>query len=322
MRRPLRFARLALLASPLVLVACGGRVNPDLSADPDARADAGSDTSTPFEDSSVRPDLGPPPTDGIVPPPLDGAPPPFDIGPTDAIAPPPPSICNDLADAICTKYTAACCSAHGTTYVDSKCRDAEISYCKYELDWVATGRLTYDGSQLASCEGAWTKAFATCGVFFVDWLKLYEPCTRVFNGVLKPGDACSYDIECMSPPKGEGYCDPTSKKCKQYDVVGKGAGCNFTGRVIHYCDAGLFCDTTSTTPTCLPEKPLGSACDGTDDLSCGYLHACVGGTCQKGLPAGAACDASAAIQCASWTCTGGKCTDPNVSLADASVCGG
>lgn len=320
MRPAVRLA-VPLISLSLALVACGGRINPDFGSDSDASVDGAADTSVPVDDGSIRPDLGPPPTDGIVPPPLDAMPP-IDGGPADAVAPPPPTVCSDLADAICTKDTAACCSTHGSTYVDSKCRDAEISYCNYELDWVASGRLTYDGSQLLACESAWRKAFALCGVFFIDWLKLYEPCTRVFNGTLAPGDTCTYDIECNSPPKGEGYCDPSTKKCKQYDVVGKGAGCNFTGKVIHYCDSGLYCDTTSTTPTCLPEKALGAACDGVDDLSCGYTHACVSGTCQKGLPVGAACDSASAIQCASWQCTSGKCTDPNVRLADPSVCGG
>ena len=103
--------------------------------------------------------------------------------------------------------------------------------------------------------------------------------------------------------------------------MGEGKGCNFAGKTIHYCDLGLYCDTTSTTPTCKKQQSLGATCDGPDDFSCGYGNVCKDAKCAPGLPAGAACTPSA-MECASWGCTSGKCTSPNVELADPTICSG
>lgn len=300
--------------------ACGGRVNPDLG---------------PSDDTGAFPGLDSGLDDGRVPPgPIDGSPLPGDATPfpddasftdstpgLDAGPLPSSTVCDELAKAICDGPTKTCCSTHSVTYDAAGCEGAEKSYCETERTWVKSGRLTFDPTQLDACKAGWTKALTACSVDWIEWFKDDQACAHLFNGTIAVGDKCTYDVECNSPPGGRGYCDPSSKRCRVYDFVGPGKGCNFSGKTIHYCESGYFCDTTSTTPTCLPQHPLGATCDGPDDFSCGYNNVCKDGACAPGLPVGSTCDASS-IECASWSCTGSKCTSTNIELADPSICSG
>lgn len=286
----MRSEPLVVLVLALVTSACGGQVDPKAqAADTGGVLEVGSDAA----DAAAEAEGG---------------------SSTDA-APPPESVCDELATAICSKATSACCTSHAASYDETACRDAELTYCSTERDWVLLGRLTYDASQLAACKAAWTKAVSSCSLGWIEWAKVYAPCAQLFNGVKASGDTCKYDIECHSPPLGRAYCDTSLKKCRTYDFVGVGKGCNFTGKDIHYCDEGLYCDTTSTTPTCTKEHALGAACDGASDISCGYGKVCKDLKCAVGLPPGSPCD-EAVLECASWTCTGGKCAPNDVVLAD------
>jgi hypothetical protein len=300
---------------------CGGHVNVDSGAADDTGVGPGTDGG--FGDTSIKPPIdGSPlpvdstPTPDDAPVIVDGGPPPVDGGPL-----PSATVCDELAKAICGAPTKACCDSHKVPYDATGCEAAEKSYCETERTWVKSGRLTYDPSQLENCKSGWTKALTVCSVSWIDWFKYDQPCAHLFNGTIAVGDKCSYDIECLSPPGARGYCDPTSKRCRVYDFVGEGKGCNYTGKIVNYCDAGLYCDTTSTTPTCKKQLPLGSTCDGPDDFACGYGNVCKDLKCTVGLPAGSTCDASL-LECASWSCDAGKCTDPNVELADPSICSG
>jgi hypothetical protein len=308
-----RIAALSSLPLVLTLLACGGRVNPEAGAD---------DTGT-SEDSSAKVDSGPLPSDAPifedVPTPGD-APFPTD-GPAVEDAPlPSSSVCDTLVKAICGP-AKSCCESKKVPFDFAGCESAERSYCEQQRTWTKTGRLTYDPSQLDNCVSGWSKALGVCSVDWIDWFHYDLACAHLFNGTIAVGDKCTYDIECNSPTGARGYCDTSSKRCRVYDFVGVGAGCNFSGKTVHYCEKGLFCDTTSTTPTCKKELPLGSTCDGPDDFSCGYHNVCKDNKCVVGLPAGAACD-STAFECSSWTCTSGKCTSNDVELADPSICTG
>jgi hypothetical protein len=233
-------------------------------------------------------------------------------------APPDPSICDGLAAAVCSSSTSTCCTSRGSHYDESSCKAAESSYCASQISLVKSGKLIYDPSQLDACKTAWSSEVSKCSMFFVDWVKSNSACQQLFNGTTAPGGACTYDYQCQAAAGGSAYCNTTSKKCVSYVIASAGAGCNFSGSTIHYCDDGYYCDVTSTTPTCQPQKSLGAACDGLDDLSCGYLNVCDSTShCVLGKPAGAAC--TAAMECQSWSCdTTGKCTDPNIELGDPS----
>jgi len=302
--------------------ACGGSVDTGDTTDSGTPSgDSSTDTTTPPFDS-FGPDTAPPPFDG----PLDvtptDSPLPDSPPPTDAsidTAPPDPSICDGLAAAICSSSTGTCCTSRGATYDSSSCTAAETAYCTSQISLVKSGKLTYDPTQLDACKAAWTSEVAKCSLFYIDWVKANAPCNQLFNGTVAPGGACTYDYQCQAAPGGSAYCNTTSKKCVSYVVVPAGAGCNYAGTSIHYCDDGYYCDQTSTTPTCKAQQPLGSSCDGPDDTSCGYLNVCdASGTCVAGAAAGTACTDSST--CSSWDCdpTTKKCTDPNVELGDPS----
>ena len=319
-------ARLAwtsvIVVGAFSVAACGGKTNDIDGGDGSVDSGTSGDTNvTPLD--AIGGDTTPPPFDGpptVGIPPFDGPFPDTPVppdGPVDT-APPDPSICDGLAAAICSSATSTCCTSRGSTYDESTCKSNETTYCNEQIAAVKGGKLTYDPSQLDACKAAWSSEVTKCSIFFTDWVKMNAPCQQLFNGTVAPGAACTFDYQCQASPGGSAYCNTTSKKCVSYVVVAAGAGCNFTGSTIHYCDTGYYCDTTSTTPTCTPQRALGDACDGPDDLSCGYLNVCDStGHCVVGKPAGATCSGSA-LECASWTCTGGKCTDPNVELGDPS----
>ena len=310
---------LVVALGALGALACGGKTL-DVGEGPVDSGAARSDTSD-GPRPGPSPDATPPPFDG---PHLDGGEPEtggFEVGPADAPADAPPpdkAICADLAAAICTPATATCCATRSIGYDEARCRAAESSYCSYQIDFVKTGKLTYDGSQLAACKAAWTSGITACSVSWITWIALYAPCLQLFDGTTPPGGACSNDYECRSPAGGSAACDRTSHKCRAYLVVAEGAGCNFTGKEVRYCDRGFYCDTSSTTPTCTKQRALGDACDSPDDLSCGYDRVCSAGKCADGLPAGKTCTTN--MECASWYCNAGKCSDSNVELADPSIC--
>ena len=81
-----------------------------------------------------------------------------------------------------------------------------------------------------------------------------------------------------------------------------------------------MCDYTLSPHTCKPVTPLGAACSGTTDTSCGLGNTCRGATCAPGAKRGAACVYD--LECASWSCSFGLCTDPNIEVATPFTCNG
>lgn len=306
-----------VLGLALCALACGGKTV-DTGGTPDSGV---YDSYTPPLDGPGY-DTQPPPfdapkTDGIVDDvgPSPDVPTPVD-GPLPDAPPPDPSVCDDLAAAICTPAAESCCTSHGARYDATKCTSAEKAYCSDQITLVKSGKMTYDASQLSACKDAWKATLAKCSLFFVDWVKAYAPCGQLWNGTVAPGGACTYDYQCKAPVGGSVGCNPTSHKCNAYVIVGAGAGCNFSGATVHYCDMGYYCDVTSTTPTCQPQKAIGATCDAPDDLSCGYSNVCKSGKCAAGAAGGTACTSH--YDCASWYCdpSTSKCSDPNVELGD------
>ena len=325
MKRSLTLGLAFILSSP---VACGGHVDTssfdttdagtggDTSAPSDSYA--GGETGFPFYDVGPGPDApfpdSPAPIDSSVDGGVDGA---TDTGPVIV----PPSVCDKYAATICeAAATKACCDSQSVPYDKTGCTDSLTSYCRYQSDRVRTGKMTYDGSKLDECLAGWSKAMMACSLSWITFEKIYSPCSALFNGTTAAGSACKDDTDCKAPDGASASCDRTSKKCRVYDIVGKGAGCNYAGAVIHYCDLGLHCDVTSTTPTCATDSAIGAACDGPDDASCGWGNVCKSNKCAVGLAPGATCTLN--TECASWYCNAGKCSDSNTTLAVPFICSG
>ncbi len=185
---------------------------------------------------------------------------------------------------------------------------------------MTAGKTTYDGTYTDACAKAWAKNGSACGVPLVEWLKDYSACSHLFNGTTVAGGVCTRSTECKAGPGETSWCDEGSKRCRAYLVVGVGAPCNLAGSKVNLCDAGLTCDLTSFTPTCKKAIPVGGACSGPDSLECGLGYTCTGGKCAVGKGKGAKCTRD--LECASWGCNVGTCSDPNATLASPYVCKG
>jgi len=231
--------------------------------------------------------------------------------------------CASMQDAQCTDATKKCCTSGGVTYDDLGCRDRAGLWCKTGFDAVIGGKAIYDPTQLAACNSAWTTLESTCSIPILTWVKTYAPCSRLFRGSTPAGGACSYAFEC-APPTSGGFadCDASSKRCRTVEVITTvGASCNYFGAAAKYCDYGMTCDYVSGgAPTCKKATPVGGSCFGTSDTSCGLGYVCKSGKCAVGAGNGASCIYD--LECASWSCTLGKCTDPNFEMANKSFCYG
>jgi hypothetical protein len=231
--------------------------------------------------------------------------------------------CDRIAKASCTSAMKACCESRGFAYDAIGCQDVSNSWCDDGRDGVSAGTTTYDPTYLAACADAWTKLTTTCSVQLLDYVKTYVPCSQMLNGKTAPGGTCTRSTECHAPPGYAAFCDDsgTTRRCRAYAIVGAGAACNYYTATLRYCDHGLYCDYSSGGPVvCRAVTPIGGACFGIDDTSCGFGNTCKAGTCAAGTPLGGSCVRD--LECASWSCTASKCTDPNAEIASALFCSG
>lgn len=292
------FASLVFLAVPLV--ACGGKLNTptEIGTTPDAATDGISGETG--GEASVEGG-----TEASV----------------DAPAPT-PETCTRFVGGVCSDATKACCAKAGFEYNASACTGGLDYYCNALVDQVTLGKATYDATQLDACVAGWKANTTACLVGWITSAKNLQPCDLLFNGVKEPGAACNPSglKECKAPPGFGAYCDESARKCRVYGFVGKDQPCNFYGSTVRYCDAGLYCDLASTTPTCKTARALGDACDGADDFSCGYENVCKDNKCIKGAPEGTACATGA--ECASFQCEGGKCTATTFPAVSSWICTG
>jgi hypothetical protein len=285
------------------LVACGGKVPPEEfsngsdtgTSDTSTQADSASDSSSERE---MRPD-SPPPSKAT---------------------------CTKMVAAMCSDKASACCTTAGFTWNGDGCNTNIDYYCNSLVDQVTLGRATYDESYLDACLAGWQANLTACEVDGLTSAKNQIPCTHLFNGTKKVGDTCSGKafVECEAPAGFGAYCDvrtgETTGKCRAYGFVGKDQACNFYGSTVRYCDTGLYCDLTSTTPTCKTAKTLGATCDGPDDFSCGIGASCNMNKCTALAGEGATCTRNE--ECASYSCVSSKCTKPDNAIVSAWLCGG
>jgi hypothetical protein len=235
--------------------------------------------------------------------------------------PPITTVCDDFATATCTPSFHMCCSSKGLAWDELGCTDVARLFCDSSRDGVTAGKTVYDPSYANACAAAWKSATTSCVLSLTDWIKNRVPCSQTFNGKTAAGGTCARDSDCHANAGSVGICDASSKKCRQYAVVGKGAACNYFGVSPRLCDKNLYCDfTTGAIPTCKDATPLGGSCFGVDDQSCGLGNTCKAGKCAVGAAVGASCTRD--LECASWSCSVGKCTDPNVTLASKGLCSG
>lgn len=306
----MRLASIVLLSSAY-LMACGGKVpadefNSDAGADSAATGDTGAAGDTVTTDTTADTTA----TDAVV----DGA-------------KPTPDTCKKFVGGICNDKTKACCDKVGIAWNAEACNTGLDYYCNALVDEVALGRATYNPAFLDACVKGWEDSLVACEVSGLASAKYQIPCAQLFNGLIKPGEPCKgmRYAECEAPPGMFGaYCEKKAGakegRCRAYGFVGKDQGCNYTGSTVRYCDTGLYCDVTTPMSTCKTKKPLGAACAGPDDSSCGFEAKCADGKCTALGAAGADCSVNE--DCVSYMCTSGKCEKATNSVVSPYICNG
>lgn len=267
------------------------------------------DTGTPIKDSGViSTDTGVSSFDTGTPKPDTGS---FDAGTLY-------STCAKISAATCTPAFKSCCEANGFTYDSLGCDDISRNWCDDAVDGVVAGKTKYNPAFADACADGWRAMTTTCKPHLFDWVKSETACSQLFNGTLSPGATCTRATECRALPGETAWCDETAKRCRAYSVVGVGASCNYFGATIRWCDRGLTCDTFGG--KCITATPIGGTCFGADDTACGIGNACKSGKCAVGSAPGASCIRD--LECASWDCQFGKCTDIRVTIPSKALCGG
>jgi len=244
------------------------------------------------------------------------------------------TVCSKLADGVCGKAANTCCSKSGLGYDDPTCHKNVMASCGESVAAAKAGTKKFDPSALGACIEAWNKLETACNVNLIEFVRTYPACQQLFGGKTPIGGACKADADCAAAPGTFADCpDPTfpsgATTCRNYMVVGKDAPCTTSGDVQALCDLGLYCALggTSGKGTCKTAKKPGDSCDPSAWWECGYGYVCQGGSpfggankCTEGKPAGAFCTRES--ECASWSCTGGKCGATSFPIATRDLCGG
>jgi len=226
--------------------------------------------------------------------------------------------CSKIAKATCTTAFKTCCEAHGFPYDPLACDDVSRNWCDDASDGVTAGRTTYNPAWADACAAGWSANTTACQPHIFDWVKNQAPCSQLFNGTLPVGSVCTRASDCRAGTGEFAYCDETARRCRTVAIVGAGQTCNYFGAATRYCDRGLTCD--SSTNRCISATPIGGVCFGADDTSCGIGNTCKAGKCAVGAPVGAACMRD--LECGSWECSFGKCTDIRQLVANRWQCTG
>jgi hypothetical protein len=307
-------AWIALAASCAVL-GLGGCGSADMNQFVDDPGTDGSpgDTSwtpdgTPYDGTTPPPDGS---TDGITPPP-------------DSPPPPPPvtldNVCSKMGDAMCTSPLESCCSAKSLAYDSTGCKDGIKFDCDLDVADVKAGKAKFDASKYDACMAAYGTMITKCSLPVLEFVKLAAVCSQLFVGSVPPGSPCTRDSQCAAPVGAWGNCNG-SGVCETDAVVGKDASCTSAGVNKRFCDTGLYCSGTGGPSTCKPAKPLGGSCAGPwESYTCGFGNTCNLNKCAPGAAEGTFCTDN--LACASWSCSFGRCTDPNVTVASPGLCSG
>lgn len=235
------------------------------------------------------------------------------------------NVCARLADAYCTASLGACCSSEGLAWKEAGCRDAITAVCNEMVDGVKAGEASFNPPAFDKCAAAWSTLTKTCSVPALTYLKSYAVCDELFLGTVPPGGGCDADWECKVPAGAYANCNRDGR-CESISIVGKDQPCTYSGSTRAICDYGLACQFASGTYSgkCRSANPLGSSCN--SSWECGYGNFCDrsggmgSGKCVAGRVEGASCYNNDV--CASGSCVGSRCTDPNYTPASTFTCSG
>lgn len=216
--------------------------------------------------------------------------------------------CNQTAAIECGTLVSGC-GFMGATL--AACEAQRKQVCVQEAASLRVpGKRDFREAKAELCLAETRRSFSPI-VSAADWKKLRSVCSRTFEGLAKANEACTVDLDCVSPL----VCD--KGVCGTTRVVAANAPCSNPGEV---CPATQSCTRNATTGffACAARAALGSACSAT--ALCAETLRCSGGLCQERLGMGAACvshdDCQSTLLCnpLTSTCTqsvnfAGQCTN-------------
>jgi hypothetical protein len=195
-----------------------------------------------------------------------------------------------MAAARCAAYVECGCDAFGdvTWATQAQCEAAILPDLQEQVALGQGMGLTYE----PSCAAAYVAYYASsgcapasdtvieevaaglaCTLFSGDGA-LGTPCTDP-TWHLPSVEPCMPGLACIS-----GQCDDPHKA--------EGDACNGAGMVLQDCEPPLYCDGTTTPPTCRPRLAIGESCDNVGQcVPSGWCNA--DDICEAGLEPGAQC---------------------------------
>ena len=291
--------------------------------------EAGADTADATDDA---PDASDASADGPLDAPEDGAP--FVTDPAFAKA---------WAHGVCDHYDR-CCTAIGKTEDHAACEAAVEKWVALYADAAMARGSVVDPTKLADCAAALDAADDECTDASVRsdatlW-RVEAACYSAMIGTKKVGESCNSALDCIPTPGTNTTClthsgpsGTTVSLCQQRILAELGDPCTFISDdpVVHVCNPSK--ELACSAGRCVKKPAAGEACFTAIYPQCDLADRCIGTTCSTrldvGVPcavdgdckAGLRCDAtkmcaplaeigepcSTSTECASQTCTGGRC---------------
>lgn len=217
------------------------------------------------------------------------------------------------AAAVCNTI-APCCGAQGIQYDDAACKAGwKGFYDEWMIEPVKAGLVKYDENAAGGCM-AWMETRSCTAP-----TDSPEACAQAFQGTKNAGEACTTEMECISPPGGFASCGSgpggTAGTCVQEPRGKVGDVCG--GTCTDHGDGSISCSVAGTEP---PGTSVAN-CFTNDGLYCD-------GTCKALAVIGAPCTADGCVEgafCANDVCMakqpiGGECGLESDACGDDAFC--
>jgi hypothetical protein len=194
-------------------------------------------------------------------------------GHTDAEQAPPTSallasFCAQLAQEYCTMNHNCCGSS------DASCQSKLEAQFNAESARDLGPNVEFDSAATEGCLSVVRKVAAACSYDSLtaeDYLN-QRSCSFPLRGLVPQGGICT-GAECLQTGDSLAYCDLTDGvgRCASTPLVGLGGDCSNAA-----CAPELYCDHSTSIPTCQSRKPAGAPCSGL--LEC-WPPSCTNGVC-------------------------------------------
>jgi hypothetical protein len=241
----------------------------------------------------------------------------------------------ELVRLYCSAFVG-CCSAGGVVFSQATCEASFNSLISDNSSSPRSGYYSFDPAAAARClETLRTPLGPACSN-----LPSSFSCEGVFQGILKPGDACNTAVECAHAPGDSQSCDPGPdgnpicivkrraaegepcvQNCEERAGVTTCAGSSTSepdrGRC--FANDGLYCSNG----LCARQAEIGGLCDTdracTGDATCDFSIGICVPLADDGKPCGTSSDCREELHCSTDVCTPDHA--PGEACDDSAECG-